>query len=924
MPLTKPQSQPGFISQATQVQAQGAWYDGNLVRWRFGMLEKMGGWQRLIEEMFAAPIRKMHAWTDLEDYKNLMVATDLGLQIIVNEKQYGLGNQLNLPGGFIPAFGPSTDATKFSATAGSRTVTVKTSAVTPAGATFLLQLPISVGGRILPAGTFYSIKSVTLGVGFTFDMPMPALVDETDTYGIRLYTNDFANGMTVSWKAHGLGVGDAIEVAQTTTLKSGTAIDFSAAAKRLFRVAAVPSVDTFTILMGDAGTGDGTGGVSHQVYEGSVIAPAGTSLGMVIGVAALKPLGNPQKQSWFLDNLGQDGLALATDGPLLVYTPPIEDGPWVAPVGSGTTATAPQKSNGMLVAMPQAQVILWGTEAIMGDPSTYDPLLIRFSDVGTYDKYTAAVANQAGSYRLSRGSKIMGAIQAPQMTLIFTDTDLWSMSYIGPPLIYGFTIVASGCGLDAPHDVGVLGTAVIWKSKKNFWIFGGGGAQVLPCSVWDYAFNNIDDLNINKSFAAPNSSATEIGFWFSAKDKAKEVEKETGGGNLLLFSNDLMEATRWVLSGAATLRPSLFEQVYLYEPQYIQSGWFDDSGLNLISWLDDDVQMQLEQVIFAPDGTDTATLLQEFAINGEHSVAQVVSKQQTSKTYTVSIYAHNSSTRNLTLRAASATGGAYATFDVVTGALVTSGVTAVSFRLISAVMVTDALGTGSGNGWRRYVMTFTSDDKPTLEASFNNTNGTALSYMGDITKGCLIWGPQLVEGSLPLEYQITTGIQIQNEPTLYVKFNPMDKAWDSGALPRTAWIDNSIWGTPLGADANFRVQQHERGYDDDDQPMRGVFAETGYAELGDGSTMLSIHECQPDFKWFGRDGALRVSLRAQNYSGGPDHLYGPWSMTPGTQFFCPRVRARRVAVRYEWEPLRGYSARVGTPSYKVKPTGRRP
>jgi len=229
------------------------------------------------------------------------------------------------------------------------------------------------------------------------------------------------------------------------------------------------------------------------------------------------------------------------------------------------------------------------------------------------------------------------------------------------------------------------------------------------------------------------------------------------------------------------------------------------------------------------------------------------------------------------------------------------------------------------NGWKRYTLTFTSDDKPTLEVAFNNTlNTNAISYPGDVTKGTLIWGPQLVEGDDPLDYQVTGALLPQNECSLYVKYNILDTAWDSGALARTAWLGNSVFGPPMGADANMRIQQHEVGYDDDDQPMRGVFAETGYTELGDGTVMLSITQCQPDFKWFGRDGAMRVYLRGVNYPQGPDHLYGPWSMTPLTQFFAPRVRARYVAVRYEWEPIKGFSSRVGVPTFKTNPAGRRP
>jgi hypothetical protein len=165
----------------------------------------------------------------------------------------------------------------------------------------------------------------------------------------------------------------------------------------------------------------------------------------------------------------------------------------------------------------------------------------------------------------------------------------------------------------------------------------------------------------------------------------------------------------------------------------------------------------------------------------------------------------------------------------------------------------------------------------------------------------------------------------QNENNLYVKVNLAEGgAWDSGQLKRSAWLDNSIWGTPLGADKNNLVQQHERGYDDDDQPMSGVFAETGFTELGDGSMMMAIDECEPDLKWFGANGGVKIKLKAVNYAQGPQHYYGPYSMTPGTQFFAPHVRTRYVALRYEWEPIMGYSARLGSTTFRVKPAGRMP
>ena len=112
--------------------------------------------------------------------------------------------------------------------------------------------------------------------------------------------------------------------------------------------------------------------------------------------------------------------------------------------------------------------------------------------------WIAAVGNQAGSYRLSRGSKIVGGIQAPQTTLIITDTDAWAMNYIGPPLVYGFTMMGTGCGLISADAIDSLGRATYWMSERGFWQYGDGGVQPLMCSVYDYVFNDIDTVNVGQ------------------------------------------------------------------------------------------------------------------------------------------------------------------------------------------------------------------------------------------------------------------------------------------------------------------------------------------------------------------------------------------------------------------------------------------
>jgi len=885
---------PGIISQATQLQAEGTYFAANLMRWRNGFAEKMGGWKRLQDLAFNGIIRRLWAWEDLDTRRNLMVATDLGLQILINDVTYSLGREVPILGGKDPG-GTLLEGCNFQVTAGSKVVTYSYNIRGDVSQGFIFRNKISIGGRIIPAGTLARVETLTGTTGFTFTMANAALYSEGPVHGTPFFTNDIANGLTCTFRNHGLVVGSTFTFDQRTSFTDstlGSGVSFDIPGGTVVAVKTVPTVDTFTFDLGSFGTGLSTGAV---VYEGWVVnrqlgGPplySPIAIDVVIGMSSREVIGDPQLQTWFLDNLGQDGLSLLSGGPLEVYKPPISNGTFTRVVGLGPPVTAPQKNNGMVATgMPQAQVVLFGTEGHLGQGDV-DPLLVRWSDVGTYDQYLPTVSNQAGSFRLSRGSRIVGAIQAPQATLIWTDTDLWAMNYIGPPLIYGFAMIASGCGLEAPHDVAVLGRSVYWRSLKNIWRYGDGGVQIVPCSVWDYIFEDLDDTNLNKCHAGSNSTTNEITFWFPSKSQGIPANV-----NLLTNSEDFDQNNRWLLTNASC-------------PKF-------GSGPPPL----------------AP------SVLTEFNVNGYHMMQQRLFKDTLHKTYTLSIYIalNPNHARRLLLQAQTSAGSVFALYNI-TGAspsvlnLATSNPSV--FVPGAAHILTDSIATGpSGNGWMRADVSFTSDDSSYLDIYVNMVSGTDLVYLGtdfnvDPTSLTLA-GAMLNAGSSVLPYDKTGPVLFQNETTHYVKFAPQEPAWDSGVLWRSAWLDHSVFQEPMGGDANFRIQQHEIGYDDDDQPMRNVYVETGYAQMSNGSLIVSADHVQPDFKWFGKNGAVDISFRTRMYPSGKVRNYGPYRATATKKYFTPRIRGRMLAVRYDWAPIMGFSARVGVTQVRVKPAGSRP
>jgi hypothetical protein len=139
---------------------------------------------------------------------------------------------------------------------------------------------------------------------------------------------------------------------------------------------------------------------------------------------------------------------------------------------------APIFNGGIFVAMPEQILVAWGSVA---SGEQQDPLTVRWSDALDYTNWTVTITTQAGSFRIPTGSMIVGGIQGPQQALIWTDLDVYAMQYLGPPLVFGFNKISTGCGLIGQHAVCTLRGIVYWMSSGNFFQLGGRGVQEIPC-----------------------------------------------------------------------------------------------------------------------------------------------------------------------------------------------------------------------------------------------------------------------------------------------------------------------------------------------------------------------------------------------------------------------------------------------------------
>jgi hypothetical protein len=322
-----------------------------------------------------------------------------------------------------------------------------------------------------------------------------------------------ANGsslVTVTLPNHGYFEGDTFPALVATTVGGITIFGN-------LTVSAVTSTDVFKInaptSASSAATVSENGGQVRFVYYNGVgpLLPAlgygedGYGFYGYGGIVPATDRGVPiNAVDWTLDNWGETLIANPLDGPVFAWNP--VDGNAVATC----IANAPAINQGVFVAMPQRQIIAWGSTF----NGVADPMLVRWCDVNNYDSWILSLTNQAGSYRLPKGSRIVQGIQAGQQGLLWTDLGIWAMQYVGPPYVYQFNELGTGCGLIGRKAAGSVNGIVYWMGQSQFYRLAGNGVEPIKCPVWDVVFQDLDTDNLEKIRVAPNSRFCEIALHF--------------------------------------------------------------------------------------------------------------------------------------------------------------------------------------------------------------------------------------------------------------------------------------------------------------------------------------------------------------------------------------------------------------------------
>jgi hypothetical protein len=345
--------------------------------------------------------------------------------------------------------------------------------------------------------------------------------------------------VTINKTAHGLNPGDLIEFSSVTT-PGGPTTSFTSASftTNTFEVKTTPTTGTFTITMSanETGTGVTAGGTittNPYVIIGPVISTFGYGWGA--GLWGRSTWNTPRTVSnteieaglWSLDNFGEILIATIKNGPTFEWDPN-------AGAGVNTRATIiagnPTKTILTRVSDRDRHLVHFGTETVIGTPTTQDPMFIRFSDQEDIEIYEPTSTNTAGTFRLDNGSRIVAAVKGKDYMLVLTDQAAYTMQFVGPPFTFSIRQVGSNCGCIGQHAAVFVNGAVFWMGDSgNFFVFD-GTVKTLPCSVEDFIFTTQgENLGINFTqgdtvFAGHNSLYTEIN-WFYPKANSNQIDR---------------------------------------------------------------------------------------------------------------------------------------------------------------------------------------------------------------------------------------------------------------------------------------------------------------------------------------------------------------------------------------------------------------
>tara|TARA_R110000803_G_scaffold101518_3_gene169416 strand:- start:895 stop:2814 length:1920 start_codon:yes stop_codon:yes gene_type:complete len=469
MALSKLQFRPGVNREVTSYTNEGGWFDIDNVRFQKGFPEKIGGWQKSSSNSFLGTCRALHPWVSLDRDQYIGVGTNLKYYI----DEGGFYNDIT-PIRLTTSAGDVT----LSATNGSSTLVVADTShgavvndfVTFTGA-------VSLGG-VITAGVINQEYQITEVVDNN-SYKVLARVADTPIYDITV------NGQ----------------------------------------------LDPSYVLANGSDTGNGGSSIvgAYQINTGLDITVSGAGWGAgtwsrgTWGSASNDPIVSNTIRLWSHDNFGEDLLMNVRDGGIYywdqtgtVNTRAVD----ITTLAGGQSV--PTVAKQVMVSDRDRHVIAFGCDT-ESNPGVQDPLAIRFSDQESLTDWQTTATNTAGELRLGSGSEIVTAVETRQQILVFTDTTLYAMQFLGPPFTFGVSSLSENITIAGANAAIAVDDTVFWMGRTEFYVYS-GAVQRLPCAVRDFVFSDINEGELEKINVGLNTEHSEV-WWFYPSSNSGEVNR---------------------------------------------------------------------------------------------------------------------------------------------------------------------------------------------------------------------------------------------------------------------------------------------------------------------------------------------------------------------------------------------------------------
>jgi len=612
MPLQKLVFKPSLYREGTAYSAEGYWYDGDKIRFRSGLPEKIGGWTQVSPTQFLGTCRSLWTWVDLNSNVFIGVGTTSKYYIYSG----GFYNDIT------PIYQTTTLGTNpIASTASSTGVVITDTAYSPATGDYVILSTCTVGGAVISgeyivtsviSSSSYGItlssaatSTATGGTGVVAQYELPTgqitasisngwgtgpwggvSLAATSTLGTNPFSTTSGSGtVIVSQAAHGIPTGNYVDFSGATAFDGITAGILNSTYQVTSLTASTYSI---TLPSSFVATSTTTGGGSSVIAEKqSGTRGWGTAYNNATGI-------NSQLRLWTNDNFGQDLVLAPRGGPIYYWqdsggvttravalsslanttastitslsfasgsstaiaSAPAGIYPYSYITGTGI-ATGTQVSSNYVIGSTSVPLTIPSTAASSGNytisyagqyvpvstlqvitsaiqefviafgsnsynggtySATFNPMLVRWSDQANAYQWVPQVTNQSGEFALSNGSFIMGARATRQEILIWTNTALYTMQYVGYPYVWSFQLLMDNISVMSPNCMVTINNITYWMGTSKFYKYD-GTVHTLPSTLRQYVF---DDLNINQAFqvfSGANEGYNEV-WWFYVSNES--------------------------------------------------------------------------------------------------------------------------------------------------------------------------------------------------------------------------------------------------------------------------------------------------------------------------------------------------------------------------------------------------------------------